>query len=109
MRLVTGRWLSDPTSGFRAFSPRMIAFFARHYPQSYLESSEAAVWASRQGMKLAEVPIVMRPAEHSSVGNVMGVFHSLRCCVALLIDRLEKKFPEPPEHIPPTKEHDDAR
>ncbi len=96
IRLVTGLRICDPTSGFRAFSRRMIEFFARHYPQAYLESPEALAWAARHGMIVREVPVEMRPAERSSIGNVMGVFHSLRVCLALLIDVLESRFPEKP-------------
>lgn len=94
--LVTGRRITDPTSGFRAYNRRAIAFFSRHYPQSYLDSSEITVWAAKQGMNICEMPTEMRPAEHSSVGSIIGVLHTLRMCLAILIDRMEKRFPEQP-------------
>ena len=102
--LVTGRWVTDPTSGSRAISRRTIAFFARHYPQAYLESPEATVWVARQGMSICEVPVRMRTAAHSSVGNITGVFHSLRVCLALLVDRIESRFPECPRPASPPEE-----
>jgi len=98
--LVTGRRISDPTSGFRAYGPRALAFFARQYPQAYLDSAEITVWALRQGMRVEEVPAEMRPAARSSIGSLMGVVHALRVCLALLIDRMEKPFAEPPAEPP---------
>jgi len=93
--LVTGRRINDPTSGSRASGRRALTFFARHYPQSYLDSPEITVWMLRQGMRVAEVPVEMNEADHSSIGSIKGVFHSMRVCVALLIDRMEAPFSEP--------------
>lgn len=103
-RLVTGRWISDPTSGFRANGRRAVAFFARNYPQAYLDSAEITVWLLRQGMRVEEVPVEMRTAEHSSIGSFKGVLHSMRACLALLIDRMEKRFPEAPNPNDPAEE-----
>ncbi len=103
-RMAAGRWISDPTSGFRGNGRRAIAFFSRNYPQAYLDSAEITVWVLRQGMSVEEVPVEMRTAEHSSIGSFIGVIHALRVCVALLIDRMEKKFPEGPSAQTPPKE-----
>ncbi len=103
-RMVTGRWISDPTSGFRGNGRRAIAFFSRNYPQAFLDSAEITVWVIRQGMNVEEVPVEMRTADHSSIGSFIGVIHAMRVCVALLIDRMEKKFPEDPSaQTPPRK------
>ncbi len=93
--LITGRRIHDPTSGSRASGRRAITFFARYYPQAYLDSPEITVWALRQGMRVAEVPVEMNPAEHSSIGSVKGVLHAVRVCLALVIDRIEAPFTEP--------------
>ncbi|MCU1419772.1 MAG: glycosyl transferase family 2 [Mycetocola sp.] len=54
--------LTDTTSGFRASGPRAIALFAEHYPAEYLgDTIEALVIASRSGLKIAQVPVAMRP------------------------------------------------
>jgi glycosyltransferase involved in cell wall biosynthesis len=95
--LVTGKRFTDPTSGFRAANRRMIAFFARHYPEGYLgDTVEALFEAARHGMDIREVPVEMRPAEHSSIGSLKGLFHTACICLAILIDRLERKFPDSP-------------
>jgi hypothetical protein len=103
-RIVTGRRISDPTSGFRGTGRRAIEFFSRNYPQSYLDSAEITVWVLRQGMNVEETPVEMHPAEHSSIGSFLGVIHAVRVCLALLIDRMEKKFPEAPPAQTPHKE-----
>jgi glycosyltransferase involved in cell wall biosynthesis len=96
--LVTRQRLTDPTSGFRAASRRMIEFFARHYPQSYLgDTVEAIVLAARHGMKVREVATEMREASHSSVGTVRGLFHTVCISLAILIDPIEKRFPGYPK------------
>jgi len=103
-RIVTRRRILDPTSGFRATSRRAIEFFSRNYPQAYLDSAEITVWVLRQGMIVEETPAEMRSAEHSSIGSIRGVVHAVRICMALLIDRMERKFPEGPRAQTPRKE-----
>jgi len=103
-RIVTGRRISDPTSGFRGTGRRAIEFFSRNYPQAYLDSAEITVWVLRQGMTVEETPVEMHPAEHSSIGSLLGVIHAVRVCLALIIDRMEKKFPEAPPAQMPRKE-----
>jgi hypothetical protein len=89
--LTSGVRITDPTSGFRAASRRLIRFFARHYPQTYLgDTVEAVAIAARHGMSVRETPARIRPADHSSIGSVTGFIHTLRICVAVLIDRMER-------------------
>lgn len=92
--VLNGVRVSDPTSGFRASSKRMIAFFARHYPQSYLgDTVEAAATAARHGMEIREVPTRMRMTKTSSITSFVGLLHTLRTCMAILIDRMERPLP----------------
>ena len=58
-RLV-GRRFTDTSSGFRAFSRRMIGYFAKHYPVEYMDSVEALVLAANLGFDVREVPADMR-------------------------------------------------
>jgi hypothetical protein len=93
MRLVTGQRIEDPTSGFRAISRNVIGFFAVHYPDTYLgDTVEALVLAARHGGRLLEVPARMRRAEGSSINNLTGLGHTIRLCLAVLIDRIESRF-----------------
>jgi hypothetical protein len=91
---IISRKITDPTSGFRAAGPKAVAFFARNYPQTYLaDTSEALVWAGRQGMRLMEVPVRMRQrkAGVSATGSLMGVVHMTRIILALLVDCIKPR------------------
>jgi hypothetical protein len=94
--LISGilrRRVSDPTSGFRAASGRMVRFFAAHYPQTYLgDTAEALVWASRAQMRIVDVPTRMRQrkAGASATGSLRGFLHTLRIVVAVLVDCIEE-------------------
>ena len=101
--LLTGKRVNDPTSGFRAASRKMIRFFALNYPQDYLSDTvEALAEASWHGMRIVELPAKMRMTRTSSISNFKGLLHMARICVALLIDRIEKRQPfadEPPSFL----------
>jgi glycosyltransferase involved in cell wall biosynthesis len=60
VRRLVGRRFTDTSSGFRAFSPRMIRYFARRYPVEYMDSVEALVLAVNAGFDVREVPSDMR-------------------------------------------------
>jgi glycosyltransferase involved in cell wall biosynthesis len=53
--------LTDTTSGFRAADRTAVRLFARHYPAEYLgDTIDSLVIASRAGLTICEVPVVMR-------------------------------------------------
>lgn len=89
VRLHTGARHSDPSSGFRGFSPAMCESFAREYPLDYLESVEALISAHLLGFDVAEVPITGRArvaGVPSHRGHRLG-FHYLRMWMALMLLR----------------------
>ena len=52
--------LTDVTSGFRVSGPRAIELFSQHYPVEFLgDTVESIVLASRHGLTVREVPVVM--------------------------------------------------
>jgi glycosyltransferase involved in cell wall biosynthesis len=58
--LYTRTKLTDVTSGFRVSSERAIQLFSIHYPVEYLgDTVESLVFASRQGLRIKEVPVLM--------------------------------------------------
>lgn len=64
---VVGTQLTDVTSGFRACNGRAMTLFARHYPVEYLgDTVEALLIAARVGLRVEQVPVVMRPRLHGS-------------------------------------------
>jgi glycosyltransferase involved in cell wall biosynthesis len=56
---LTGRRVSDPTSGFWAFGPRAVRVLARHHPTGYPEP-ELILLLHHHALHVAEVPVAMR-------------------------------------------------
>lgn len=86
LRLRCGARVTDPTSGFRLAGRRAIALFASNYPSDYPEP-EAIALATRSGLTLCEVPVVMREREHgrSSIGAGDTLYYLLKVSLALLL------------------------
>jgi glycosyltransferase involved in cell wall biosynthesis len=86
LRLRCGARVSDPTSGFRVAGPRAIALFAANYPNDYPEPEAIAV-ATRRGLAVEEIPVVMRKRGHgtTSIGPARTVYYLLKVSVALLL------------------------
>lgn len=56
---ISGRQITDCSSGFRALSKRAIGLFAYEYPVDFPDA-EALIFASRAGLKLVEIPVKFR-------------------------------------------------
>ncbi len=57
---VTKKRVTDPTSGFWLFGPRALRVLSGHHPAGYAEP-ELLLFLSRNGLRVTEVPIRMRP------------------------------------------------
>ncbi len=57
---VTRKRVTDPTSGFWLFGPRALRLLSGHHPAGYAEP-ELLLFLSRNGLRVSEVPIRMRP------------------------------------------------
>jgi glycosyltransferase involved in cell wall biosynthesis len=58
--LAVGRRLSDTTSGFRAYSRRVMWLCLDYFPQDFPDAP-LLIWLARNGVRWAEVPVTMRP------------------------------------------------
>lgn len=86
LRLRCGARASDPTSGFRAANRRAIDLFSRRYPSDYPEPESIAI-AHREGLRIAEVPVVMsaRPHGASSITWARTLYYLVKVSLALLL------------------------
>lgn len=86
IRLTTGRTIHDVTSGFRACSKELTAYFAQNYAQDYPEP-EAIVSAMYQGMRVREVPVRMneRQGGVSSIRALGSLHYMLKVSLAILL------------------------
>jgi glycosyltransferase involved in cell wall biosynthesis len=88
---LTGDRVTDPTSGFCAFSARAVRLFAEHYPSDYPEP-EAIVIARRAGLMFREVPAVMkeRVSGLSSIRYLRTFYYMLKVTLAIMLNYLRK-------------------
>ena len=59
LSLLTGRLVTDPSSGLWAFGPRAVEILADHHPSGYPEP-ELYLFLHRNGLRTIEVPVEMR-------------------------------------------------
>jgi glycosyltransferase involved in cell wall biosynthesis len=59
LSVLLGRRVTDPTSGFWAFSPRAVRILGEHHPTGYPEP-ELLLFLKRNGLAVAEVAVEMR-------------------------------------------------
>jgi glycosyltransferase involved in cell wall biosynthesis len=105
--LITGRRVTDPTSGFRASNRRAICFCARHYPSDYPEP-ESVVLFSQARLRMIETPVTMNPryGGQSSITLLRSVYYMVKVFLAILIGLMRQAPSFPPER---TREVPDAR
>lgn len=85
---VVGTTLTDATSGFRACNRRAMSLFSRHYPVEYLgDTVEALLIAGRCGLRVAQVPVVMRQrtSGQRSAGGFRSTVYLARAALALVL------------------------
>ena len=89
IRLCTGKTITDPTSGYRMAGRRVIEMFADDYPKDYPEP-ETAVKILRAGLKVEEIPVVMRERQGgvSSISMGKSIYYMIKVTLAIIIERL---------------------
>ncbi|MET0727324.1 MAG: glycosyltransferase family 2 protein [Acidimicrobiales bacterium] len=95
LRVLLGRSFTDTSSGFRAFSPRCLDYFARSYPAEYMESVEALLMACYAGLHVVEVPVTMHQREGGVASNRRWrlIYHYLRIYVVLVSSASRRRRP----------------
>ena len=89
IKLLTGKRITDPTSGLRMVGKRVIESFANDYPKDYPEP-ESVVAILRQGMKVEEIPVVMKERQGgvSSISATKSIYYMIKVTLAILIERI---------------------
>jgi hypothetical protein len=59
-----GQRITDVTSGFRAYSRRVIEFFARSYRYELHDTNQLLLASHFSGARVLEVPVLMRERLH---------------------------------------------
>lgn len=89
--LMTGKKITDPTSGLRMVGRNAMNIFAHDYPRDYPEP-ESVVAILRRKMKVEEIPVVMkeRAGGVSSISLKKSVYYMIKVPLAILIERIRK-------------------
>jgi glycosyltransferase involved in cell wall biosynthesis len=84
--LVTGRRVTDPTSGFRMTDRRGIELFAHDYPHDYPEV-EAIVLMHAHRLRSCEIAVVMEPrlAGESAISSTQSVYYMAKVLLAVFV------------------------
>ncbi|WP_068783909.1 glycosyltransferase family 2 protein [Paenibacillus phocaensis] len=88
---VTGERFTDTTSGFRAAGRKVIELYAQYYPTDYPEV-ESIVYLKRQGCRIAEIPVEMRPrtAGKSSITPWRSAYYMVKVTLSVLMSALRR-------------------
>jgi glycosyltransferase involved in cell wall biosynthesis len=84
--LITGRRVTDPTSGFRMADRRGIELFARDYPHDYPEV-EAILLMNAHRLRSCEIPVEMRPrlTGTSAISSTQSVYYMVKVLLAVFV------------------------
>ena len=91
IKLISGKKITDPTSGFRLVNRRVIEIFSQFYPTDYPEP-ESIVFLLKNNMKVIEEPVKMKERQGgiSSIRMKSSVYYMIKVTLAILITNLRK-------------------
>ena len=86
VRALTGKRVTDPTSGFRALDRKVIELFSEEYPSDYPEV-EALVSAHKHGLTFQEVQTTMRHRQGgiSSIGIWSAFYYMVKVSLSISV------------------------
>ena len=85
IKLLTGKTITDPTSGMRLIDKKLMKVFSNYYPKDYPEP-ESLVLILSKGYKVSEIPVVMKAREEgkSSINIKASFYYMLKVSVAII-------------------------
>lgn len=89
IKLMTGKLVTDPTSGLRMAGRNVIRLFANSYPKDYPEP-ESTVAALKRKYVIEEIPVVMRERQggESSITLKKSVYYMIKVTLAIFMEAL---------------------
>lgn len=85
--ILTGRGMTDSTSGFRAYNRDALDFAAKHYPSFDYPEPEENILLLKNKFTLCEVPCKMniRQGGKSSISPLKAVYYMIKVSLAMII------------------------
>lgn len=91
IKKLTGKTITDPTSGLRMVGKNVIEIFAKDYPRDYPEP-ESVVAVLRKNLIVKEIPVIMHEREGgvSSISFKNSIYYMIKVTLAILIESIRK-------------------
>jgi len=91
--VVTGRRITDPTSGFQDLNKKVMEFYASDaYPADYPDA-DVIIMLHRQGFRFKEVPVIMHNAAKRSMhgGILKPLYYIFKMMLSIFVTLLRKE------------------
>lgn len=91
IKLVTGKKITDPTSGMRMVNREVMELYAKNYPKDYPEP-ESVVTILKKGKRVEEIPVQMNAREEgvSSISPKKSIYYMIKVSLAILMASLRR-------------------
>jgi glycosyltransferase involved in cell wall biosynthesis len=89
---LSGKWVTDATSGFRAANRKAMGLFELYYARDYPEP-ESIMFALRNRLRVCETPVVMRNRQGgvSSIRSFKSMYYMFKVSFSILMCALQPK------------------
>lgn len=86
IKLLTGKTITDATSGLRMVDRSIIEIFAKEYPKDYPEP-ESVTKVIKKGMKVREIPVIMKERQGgvSSISPMKSIYYMIKVTLAVIM------------------------
>lgn len=91
IKVLTGKKITDPTSGMRMVNRKLLKKFTDEYPKDYPEP-ESVVTIISEHFNVQEIPVIMREREEgvSSISLWKSIYYMIKVSFAIVIARMKK-------------------
>ncbi len=91
IRILTGKRITDPTSGMRMINRKLMEKFTEEYPKDYPEP-ESVVTILSEKHRVTEIPVIMNEREQgsSSISLRNSVYYMVKVSFAMVIARMKR-------------------
>lgn len=91
IKILTGKVITDPTSGMRMINRELLKKYTDEYPKDYPEP-ESVVTILAEKYKVTEIPVIMNAREEgvSSISLRSGIYYMIKVSFAIIVARMKK-------------------
>ena len=92
IKFLTGKKVTDATSGFRIADKKVISIFASSYPVDFPEP-ETIIKLISLGLNTSEIPVIMNTRKHgsSSITLTKSIYYMIKVTLAILFAKFSTK------------------